>query len=156
MRRIAIEHRPLDRPAGKGLRRRYRVMVRAKANPRDPGYMRELLAERRPDAELVGSEDPEFAQRLSAADEIILLYPDATGLRFGHLEHEVRRRSRAGVPLTALSGRRRELRLDRRTHRALLIRRFAERALLGEALMTATVLLAVGPLLVWDTMRGHR
>lgn len=143
---VGILHDPW--PAWRGRRpRRYRVMVEFKANPRDASYMRALFAERYPDG-TIGD-----AATAAAADRVVLLYPDATGLGWAPVERAL---LGGGAEVRVLNGRRRDFALDPATRRRLRLRRVAETALLGEALMTAAVVVATPFLLTWDLLRGRR
>jgi hypothetical protein len=131
--------------------------VEFKANPRTEDYMLDLLRERRGSARLVRWEDdPDPAAALSEADEVVLLYPDATGIGFRPIEARVRRLAGPQAKLTVINGRRREFPLDRRTRRGLLLRRAAERSMVGE-LCASLVIIALTPvLLAIDYARGRR
>jgi hypothetical protein len=126
------------------LRRAYRQTLLNKANPRSPLYMRDLFAERCPQGEIADNVP-------AAADEIVLLYPDAIGLGFGALE----RRLPPGVPVRILNGRRREFALDPRTRRALRLRRALERTMLGETVALAAAAAVTPVLLLADLVRGR-
>ncbi len=129
----------------RSLRRAYRKTLYLKANPRPADYMRRLFAERYPDGRLEPAPPADAAQ-------IVLLYPDAIGLGFGSIE----RRLPAGVPVRVLNGRRRDFTLDRRTRRALALRRALERSMIVESAALALAVAATPILLAADLARGRR
>jgi hypothetical protein len=130
----------------RSVRRAYRRRLLEKSNPRPPQYMRDLFAERHPN----GTIESDVPAR--DADEIVLLYPDAIGLGFGAIE----RRLPSGVPVRVVNGRRRDFALDRRTRRALALRRALERTMAFEAVALAAAAVATPALLVVDLVRGRR
>lgn len=124
-----------------------------KANPRSLAYMRALLAEHFPDASLLDvRSEPDWRHRLTGADRVVLLYPDAIGIGFGALERQLLGR----VPVTVINGRRRNFVLDRATRRRLRLRRFLERTMLLEGVFGLGLLLATPFLLGIDLARGRR
>ena len=141
-----------------GIARKYRTLVEFKANPRSEGYMLDLLRERRGDAATVvrWHEDPDPAAALRSADEIVLLYPDATGMGFGPVERRVTRLAGPSARVTVINGRRREFTLDRRTRLGLGLRRAAERSMVGELLASVLFAVATPVLLAIDLLRGRR
>jgi hypothetical protein len=148
---IGIPHDPWPaRRGGTGVLRRYRTMVEFKANPRDEAYLRALFAERYPAGRLGTLDD------VARAERVVLVYPDAIGVGWGPMERRVRERARQGTELRVLNGRRRDFALDGRTRRHLHLRRILETSLAGEALATVLFLLATGPLLAADLLRGRR
>lgn len=135
-------------------RRVWRRGLAYRSNPRSPEYMRALLAERLPDAELVRSGEPGWEERVRGADRVVLLYPDSIGVGFGGFE---RRLAELGAaPETALNGRRRDVALDPSTHRALRLRRFLERTMVVELAGLAAIAIATPFLLLADGLRGRR
>jgi len=148
---VGVLHDPWPARRGStGMLRRYRTMVEFKANPRDETYMRALFAERYPGGHFGGLED------VSEARQVVLLYPDATGVGWGPMEQRVRGRAPRGAELRVLNGRRRDFALDDSTWRRLRLRRALETSLAGEALATLLFLLATVPLLAADLIRGRR
>jgi len=122
-----------------------------KANPRDRDYMQALFAERFADGRFVDvAETQDWPARIADADEIVLLYPDATGLGFGATEHSILRQRHPIQDVTVLNGRRRYFQLDATTRRQLRWRRFLERWMLGEALCMPFVLIAALLLAAYD------
>lgn len=146
----------MERPRDRHPLRLYRYAIWYKANPRNAEYLRELLAERFPDAEWVSvDEQPEWRERIGGADEIVLLYPDSIGLGFASLEREIHASRKAWAGVTVLNGRRRQFRLNGATRLGLRMRRLLEWTMLPE-LMFLAVFLVVTPLL-WalDLVRGR-
>ena len=129
---------------GKRPRRIYRRTLWWKSNPRDRDYMRELFAERYPDAELHEGSDP------PAAETTVLLYPDAIGLGFTPLERKL-----SGRDVRVLNGRRREFALDAPTRRSLRARRLIERTMLVEAIALPLFVLLALPMWLFDALRGR-
>jgi hypothetical protein len=135
----------------------YRSAVRNKANPRSEAYMQALFAERWPEGEFVNAKaDPAWAQRLPAADTVVLLFPDAIGIGFAALEAEVRKRRKVWATVRALNGRRRDFVLSRSVRRQLAFRRLLERSMATEVLATFCFFIATPFLLGYDLVRGHR
>ena len=156
---VGVFHNPWrsDYDPRRSLAELYRRAVWLKANPRDEAYMRALFAERYPAGVVVNAgEGDDWRREVAAADTVVLLYPDSTGIGFAGLEREVARVSKTWATVRALNGRRRDFVLSRATRRELRRRRLIERAMLGEA---AAILLfaAATPLLVAsDLLRGRR
>lgn len=135
-------------------RRVWRRGLAYRSNPRSPEYMRAVLAERHPEAELVRSGEAGWEDRVRGADRVVLLYPDSIGVGFGELERRLG--GFGAAPDTALNGRRRELGLDASTRRSLRIRRFLERTMAVEIAGLAVIAVATPLLLVADFLRGRR
>lgn len=134
---------------------RFMKAVRSKSNPRDEAYMRDLLDQRYPDAELVRYGEACDNNKFQQADKLVLLYPDAIGLGFGSLEKEIFDLIDEATELHILNGRRRDFLLDKKVYRSLRLRRFLEKSMLGEFAFTL-VFIAVTPFfLVIDWMRGR-
>ena len=134
----------------------YRYAVWYKANPRNPGYMRALQQDRLPAAEWVEvSADDDWITRVSSADKIVLLYPDAIGLGFGAVERAVFKHKTASAAVEVLNGRRRHFRLNGATRAALRLRRALERSMVLEFLFVPIFI--VGTPILWaiDAMRGR-
>jgi hypothetical protein len=127
-----------------------------KANPRPPAYMRARLEEHWPEAKIVAvAADARWAETLSGAERVVLLYPDAIGIGFGAIE----RRLLAVVPrgaVTVLNGRRRIFPLDRPSRRGLLLRRVLERSMLVECAAGAVILVLTPILFCVDFAAGRR
>lgn len=135
----------------------YRYAVWFKANPRSKDYMCTLFTERFPAAMLFDlNEDPAWRDYVRCADIVVLLYPDAIGLGFATLEHEVRRLLKPLAALRVLSGRRREFVMNSSTSRALIVRRVLERSMLLELLFTPIFVCLTPLLLMIDLLRGRR
>ena len=135
----------------------YRRAVWAKANPRDEAYMRALFAERYPGGVFLnagGGED--WRPEAAAADTLVLLYPDSTGIGFSELEREASRVSKTWATLRALNGRRRDFVLSRATLRELRRRRLIERTMLGEAAAVLLFAAATPFFVASDLLRGRR
>ena len=158
---VALFHSPwpaegMERPARNKPLELFRYAVWYKANPRSADYMRALQQERLPDAEWVDTrEHSDWISRLSRADTVVLLYPDAIGLGFGAVERSVLRHKRDGAALEVLNGRRRAFRLNNATRLGLGLRRLLEWSMLPE-LLFLPVFAVVTPLL-WaiDAVRGR-
>lgn len=157
---VALYHNPwplspLDRPRSWNPIALYRYAVWYKANPRNLDYMRDLLSDRLPEAAWVTTAEPDWTARIAAADEVVLLYPDAIGLGFLPIERMVMRCKRPWAAVTILNGRRRKFLLNHDTRWALRFRRLLEWTMLPE-LLFLPVFMVVTPLL-WlaDLLRGR-
>jgi hypothetical protein len=158
---VALYHNPwpqagMERPQGRSLGALYRYAVWYKANPRSAEYMRALLAERLPEALWVSTgTDADWRQRIAAADQVVLLYPDAIGLGFSAVERALMGSKRPWAGVSVLNGRRRKFLLNGATRRALRLRRALEWTMLPE-LLFLPVFVAVTPVL-WtlDRIRGR-
>lgn len=134
----------------------WRKAIWFKANPRTADYMRERLVEHWPNARFIDTAlDPDWIKAVSTATRVILLYPDAVGLGYGHVERIVHRAA-PNAALEVLNGRRRAFALDRQARRGLMLRRFFERSMLLELVMGLGLLIATPVLLALDVSRGHR
>ena len=135
----------------------YRRAVWVKANPRGEEYMRALFAERYPRGRFVNADtDAGWRHALRSADTVVLLYPDSTGLHFSRLERAVGAGRKAWATVRVLNGRRRDFVLSVQARRQLRLRRFLERAMLGEALAIIAFAAATPFFLVSDLVRGRR
>lgn len=160
---IGIYWNPLDAydggetGAGGGPLRLFKRVVRYKANPRTVEYMRALFLEKHPDGEFLDVyKRSDWLEFVTGADRVVLLYPDSTGLLFGGVERRVFRRVKTGAAVFALNGRKREFELDAAALGALRLRRFLERTMLFEALLSVAFIAATPALVVYDFVRGHR
>lgn len=156
---VGVFHNPWreDYDPQRSLAELYRRAVWLKANPRREDYMRALFDERYPAATYVNADrERDWAQAVADADTIVMLYPDATGLYFSGFEHRVRREMKGWATLRVLNGRRRDFVLSGRVRRALRVRRFLERTMLGEVL-AIVIFAAASPVFVLsDLVRGRR
>ncbi len=135
----------------------YRRAVWLKANPRNEDYMRALFAERYPRGHFVNADaGGDWRREVRAADTVVLLYPDATGLHFSPLERAVFREKKTWATVRVLSGRRRDFVLSGQARRRLRLRRFLERAMLGEALAVVAFAAATPFFVAGDLLRGRR
>lgn len=135
----------------------YRRAVRYKANPRDEAYMKSLFHSQYSGAQFVNVQhEASWRDLVRDADVLVLLYPDAIGLGFSRLEKDVRRLKLNWAEVRVLNGRRRNFLLNRATLRALHLRRWIERLMLGELLMTAVFVSLTPLLLVADLIKGRR
>jgi hypothetical protein len=149
---------------GRALNKLVRV-GRYKRNARTPAYMRQLAADMLGhDCELVDAEGAllgerpgaEIGERIAAASELVLLWPDATGYGWRPLERRVFALRRRGARVFALSGRRRYFELTPAVLASFRVRRVLERFWLGEILLGTALLLAAPALVAWDFARGRR
>ena len=160
MRTVAVLHYPWGVDFGvaelppRTPRRALRRGLAYRANPRPPGYMEALVADREPGAELVRTSDPGWEDAVRDADRVVLLYPDSIGLGYGALERRLAAAGRA--PGAALIGRRRSFALDSPSLRALRARRLLERSLVAELAGLALLAVATPVLVAWDVLRGRR
>jgi hypothetical protein len=146
----------LQRPAGLRPLQQYRYAVCYKANPRDVDYMRALQQERFPEADWIDTrEHPDWPERLSGADTIILLYPDSIGLGFGPVERSVFAHKREWAAVDVLNGRRRSFRLNFPTRMGLRLRRVLEWTMLPELLFIPVFVVVTPLLLAMDAVRGR-
>lgn len=134
----------------------YRWAVHFKANPRPLEYMASLLSEHWPDADLIDVQDAGWRARIAGARTVVLLYPDAIGLGFGHFERDLLRAIPADAEVQVLNGRRRRFVLDARTQRSLRLRRFLERSMVVELAATPVLVLGGIALAGYDRVRGRR
>jgi hypothetical protein len=95
-------------------------------------------------------------ERIAAADEVVLLWPDAIGYGWRAIERRVFALRRAGGGVFALTGRRRHFELTPALLALFRARRLLERLWLGEALLAAGLLLSAPVLIAWDFARGKR
>lgn len=159
---VALFHSPwpaggLERPPRTRPLAQFRYAVWYKANPRSADYMRALLRERLPQAEWVSTaEHSDWRDRISGADVVILLYPDAIGLGFASIERTVLADNRAWADVEVLNGRRRQFRLNGTTSLGLRLRRVLEWSLLPELLFLPVFMAATPVLWAIDAMRGRR
>jgi len=161
LRVVALCHNPwpssgLERPPGRSPAALYRYAVWYKANPRSEEYMRALLAEHMPGADWVSTtQDADWAERVAAADQVLLLYPDAIGLGFTPVERTILARKRPWAGVTVLNGRRRKFLLNCATRRALRLRRLLEWTMLPELLFLPVFVLVTPLLWAADLARGR-
>lgn len=158
---VALYHSPwpcagLTRPASFQPIALYRYAIWYRANPRSADYMRALLQEHFPTAEWLNtSVDTDWIQRISRADTIILLYPDAIGLGFAGIERIIATQKSVWTNVHVLNGRRRCFHLNSATRRGLRLRRVLARTMFVEFLMLPIFVIATPVLWVIDAMRGR-
>lgn len=134
----------------------YRYAVWFKANPRSEQYMLELFGERYPDGHFLTLREPGWTDMVAQADEVVLIYPDSTGLYCDRVEREVLRRKKPEAALRILNGRRRLFLLRPQVLRELKLRRFLERTMLLEFACNVLFLAATPFLALYDWFRGRR
>jgi len=145
---------PLDRRTPIEL---YRKAVWFKANPRSADYMKELFKNNYPEGLFVDTNDnPDWIDSLSGKNNIILLYPDSTGLYFSGFEKSVFRRIAPGCEPVALNGRKRTFSLNRKTLSELRLRRFIERFMIGELIAVCGFMIITPAFVITDFLRGRR
>lgn len=158
---VALYHNPwpssaLERPQTCSLGQLYRYAVWYKANPRGAEYMQGLLAEHFPEAEWLNTaEHADWRARVSQADKVVLIYPDAIGLGLAPLEREVMAGKRAWAGVSVLNGRHRQFRLNRATLRGLRLRRLLAWSMLPELLFLPIFVVSTPLLWMADLMRGR-
>ncbi len=156
---VGVFHNPWreDYDPKRSLAELYRRAVWLKANPRREDYMRALFTERYPAGAYVNADhEPHWTQRLADADTVVMLYPDATGLYFSEFERIVERKKKSWATVRVLNGRRRDFVWSGRVRRALRLRRFLERAMLGEVLAVILFAAASPFFVLSDVVRGRR
>jgi hypothetical protein len=156
---VGIFHNPwrADYDPRRSVMELYRRAVWLKANPREEAYMRALFNERYPRGVFVNADsESRWAEELRAADTVVMLYTDATGLHFAPVESVVERNKKSWATVRVLNGRRRDFVWSKLARRQLRVRRFVERAMLGEALLTLAFLAVTPFFVVSDLVRGRR
>ncbi|MDT7603942.1 MAG: hypothetical protein QOF61_1939 [Acidobacteriota bacterium] len=156
---VGIFHNPwrADYDPRRSVAELYRRALWLKANPRDEAYMRALFAERYPQGVFVNADDkPGWTEQLRDADTVVLLYPDSIGLHFAPLEAAIERGKKEWATVRALNGRRRDFVLSRQARKSLRRRRFLERSMLGEAVLTAAFAVVTPLFVVSDLVRGRK
>ena len=93
---------------------------------------------------------------LPAANEIVLLWPDAIGHGWWPIERRVFAARGPATHVSVLNGRGRRFSATRTSLWAFRLRRAVERLWLGEVALTAALFLAAPLLVAWDAIRGHR
>jgi hypothetical protein len=146
-----VKRPPRSRPLAQ-----YRYAVWYKANPRSAGYMRTLQQERFPDAEWVEvGAGRDWLNRVSQAHTLVLLYPDAIGLRFGAIERLILSRKTKSATVEILNGRRRQFKLTSLTRWGLRLRRFLEWTMLPEMVFIPVFIVVTPVLWTIDAVRGR-
>lgn len=134
----------------------YNKMVWFKANPRNEDYMKLLFFKCCTGGDYVNvDKDPEWNKRVTSADQLILLYPDAIGLGFRQIESQAFKFKQPWVSVHAINGRRRKFLLTRSTLWRLYLRRFLERWMIGEMMATLLFLILTPILIFLDWMKGR-
>lgn len=103
---------------------------------------------------IVHPHEPAFTDRLRAASEIVLLWPDAIGSGWRPVERVVFRWKSHDARISVLNGRRRRFELDSRALAGFRVRRVVEHMGFGEIALAAMLILALPFLVVWDLTRG--
>lgn len=135
----------------------YRKMVWLKANPRPEAYMKTLFFEQWPTGIFVNADNsPDWMNHISRADTVILLYPDAIGQGFRHIEDTVRKIKKPGAAMRVLNGRRRKFLLNRSVQMSLRLRRLLERLMLLELLVMVPFIIITPFLAIFDRAKGHQ
>jgi hypothetical protein len=146
----------LKRPPRSKPLAQYRYAVWYKANPRGAGYMRALQQERFPAAEWVEARGQgDWLDRVSQAETVVLLYPDAIGLGFGAIERSVLSYKAKSAAVEVLNGRRRQFGLTSATRWRLRLRRFLEWTMLPEMAFIPVFIVVTPVLWMIDAVRGR-
>lgn len=149
------EYGQTKRPS-RNLLEKYRRMVWYKANPRREVYMKKEFFEHWPDGIFVNADtDSEWHHKISKADTIVLLYPDAIGLGFGQIESRVAQVKKKWAAVRILNGRKRSFLLTPFVWRQLISRRFLERSMLGEIIFTALFIVITPIFVIIDKIKGR-
>ena len=131
----------------------YRKAVWYKANPRDEAYMKKIFMEKYPDGKFVDiSTESQWEKILRDADDIVLLYPDSTGLGFRRLEEKMKEKK----SIVIINGRKRKLDFTSHIKRKLYLKRILEWSMIGEVCYTLVFLLVTPVLLGIDILKGRR
>ena len=128
-----------------------------KANPRSEEYMRSLFAERWPNGVFVDiHSNSDWQSLVKSADNVVLLYPDAIGIKFTDIETTVNALKKEWAAIRVLNGRRRDFLLNRAVRFQLRLRRFIERSMLGEVFIMIFFITISPFFLVSDFLGGKR
>ncbi len=125
----------------------WRVVVN-RANPRSEDYMKALFAEKFPDGIYLGDSFPEAAV---PEDRIVLLYADANGMGYGGIELKCF----FGHQVETINGRRRHVHLTYGHWALLMVKRFLEKSILPELIVTPFVFITAAVLWAGDALRGR-
>jgi hypothetical protein len=118
--------------------------------------MEALFKSHFPHGELIVLKDAGLPElHVTAADSIVLLYPDSIGMDFGAIERSVISRWPLKRVLV-LNGRRRLFRLEPQMRRRLALRRYLEAIRIPEVAFLLVFLIATPILLLLDMMRSRR
>jgi hypothetical protein len=136
---------------------KYRRVIWYTANPRTEQYMRDLFQTRAPEGTYVNADtDNQWESTAAAADEVLLLYPDAIGLEFARIERKIARSKKDWAVIRVLNGRRREFVLTSSVATALRWRRALSRLMVGEAIFTLFFIIATPVFLILDFIGGRK
>src|SRR5262252_5671395 len=76
-----------------------------KSNPRNQAYMEELFAQHYPDGLFINAdEEDDWPNQVTEADIIVLLYPDAIGIKFLPTESVVKKTKNTWATVRVLNG----------------------------------------------------
>ena len=135
----------------------YRKAVWLKANPRREDYMKTLFLEHWPTGAFINADKtPDWVEKVSMADTVILLYSDSIGLGFYEIEARVSKSKRKWAAVRVLNGRKRKFLLSKSIQHSLRLRRVLERFVLAEILATFLFIAVTPMLVVFDWARGRR
>jgi hypothetical protein len=131
----------------------------SRRNPRSADYMVKLISDRHvgapPSVMSVAEVGATEAARIAEARQVVLLWRDGIGAGWSHVERFVFRHTSSGASVRVLSGRRREFELTPSVRRSFLVRRFLEKSLLPEIVLTVLFVAASPFLVCWDMLRGR-
>jgi hypothetical protein len=124
-----------------------------RGNPRPLAYMKELVDRHIGNIDLVPGHDLSMLSHVSAAQQIVLLWPDANGMGWFEIERQVFKRKQAGSPVYVLNGRRRVFELSKQQWRVWRVKRFLEKSFLLETGVLALFIVTAPVLALWDAIR---
>ena len=158
---VAVLIREADVKPAVGALAKLRRVERYKRNGRSAAYMRELArvaldARYRLVEVPMGDASALASAGLPAANEIVLLWPDAIGHGWWPIERRVLAARGPATHVSVLNGRGRRFSATQTSLWAFRLRRAVERLWLGEVALTAALFLAAPLLVTWDAIRGHR
>lgn len=118
-----------------------------RSNPRSAKYMETILRKSFSNAKLISPREIPHG-----ADRYILLYPDAIGLGWSHVEKRV---LGSNVPVTVINGRGRSFELTSFRRQKLQFRRLLESTFLPEIILTPFIVIVGAALSIWDSLLGR-
>lgn len=142
----------------KNLKNIYNKGVHFKSNPRTFEYMKDLAEEKLDNCEIINLKDPSELKNIDfdQYNEIVLLYPDSTGLGWQKIEAFMLNHVNEMKNIYMINGRRRKIVFNKVNLLSLRFRRFLERSLFGEILFTLFFIVVTPVLLIKDLINGKK
>ncbi|WP_420547782.1 hypothetical protein [Curvivirga sp.] len=148
---------PIPPQEGRGLIARFKRASWSLPKRRGKEYMLELFQEQFPDGEFIDTDENEqWLEKVGNIDTVVLLFPDAIGHGFTEIYAKTSALIDERTNVLVLNGRRRLFHYNKKAQRALCIRRFLEKWMVGEFIFVIPFVLITPFFLIVDFLKGRK